>query len=71
MKTSIKIQLQTKHNTPQQILGVTIRNISETATVNLPTINNLKRTIYSQRKDNDAPPTPLYREFLHYRKGIR
>ena len=39
-----------------------LQNISETAAVNLPQINNLKRTIHSQRKDNDLPPTPLRRE---------
>ena len=33
-----------------------------TAAVNLPQINNLKRTIHSQRKDDDSPPTPLRRE---------
>ena len=33
--------------------------MSETVAVNLPEINNLKRTIQSQRKDNDLPPAPL------------
>ena len=41
---------------------IALQNISETAAVNLPQINNLKRTIHSQRKDNDLPPTPLRRE---------
>ena len=43
-------------------MGAALQNISETAAVNLPQINNLKRTIHSQRKDNDLPPTPLRRE---------
>ena len=36
--------------------------LRSTAAVNLPQINNLKRTIHSQRKDDDSPPTPLRRE---------
>ena len=43
-------------------MGAALQNISETAVVNLPQINNLKRTIHSQRKDNNLPPTPLGRE---------
>ena len=39
-----------------------LQNISETAAVNLPQINNLKPKIHSQRKDNDLPPTPLRRQ---------
>ena len=46
----------------QQILGATHQNILETAAVNLPQINNLKRTIYLQRKGNDLPLTPLSRK---------
>ena len=38
------------------------QNISETAAVNLPQINNLKSTIHSQRKDTDLLSTPLRRE---------
>ena len=34
--------------------------ITETAAVNMPQINNLKRNL--KRKDNDLPPTPLRRE---------
>ena len=62
IKASIKRRSQATHDTPQQILGAALQNISETAAVNLPQINNLKRTIHSQRKDNDLPPTPLRRE---------
>ena len=43
-------------------MGAALQNISETAAVNLQQINDLKRTIHSQRKDNDLPPTPLRRE---------
>ena len=43
-------------------MGAALQNISETAVVNVPQINNLKRTIHSQRKDNNLPPTPLRRE---------
>ena len=60
--TKIKRRSQATHDTPQQILEAALQNISETAAVNLPQINNLKRTIHSQRKDNDLPPTPLRRE---------
>ena len=43
-------------------MRATFHNIPETAAVNLPQVSNLKRTILSQRKDNDLPPTPLRRE---------
>ena len=49
IKASIKRRSQATHDTPQQILGAALQNISETAAVNLPQINNLKRTIHSQR----------------------
>ena len=62
IKASIKRESQATHDTPQQILGAALQNISETAAINLPQINNLKRTIHSQRKDNDLPPAPLRRE---------
>ena len=62
IKASIKRRSQATHDTLQQILGAALQNISETAAVNLPQINNLKRTIQSQQKDNDLPPTPLRRE---------
>ena len=62
LKVSIKRRSQATHDTPQQILGATLQKILETAAVNLPQINNLKRTIHNQRKGNDLPPTPLGRE---------
>ena len=62
IKASIKWGSQATHDTPQQVLGAALQNISETAAVNLPQINNLKCTIHSQRKDNDLPPAPLCRE---------
>ena len=43
-------------------MGAALQNISETAPVNLPQINNLKCKIHSQRKDNDLRPKPLRRE---------
>ena len=61
-KASIKRRSQATQDTPQQILEAALQNILETAAVNLPQINNLKRTIHSQRKDNNLPPTPLRRE---------
>ena len=48
IKASIKRRSQATHDTPQQILGAALQNISETAADNLPQINNLKRTIHSQ-----------------------
>ena len=64
-KASIKRRSQATQDTPQQILEAALQNILETAAVNLPQINNLKRTIHSQRKGNDFPPRPLRREDLH------
>ena len=63
-KASIKRRSQATQDTPQQILEAALQNILETAAVNLPQINNLKRTIHSQRKGNDFPPRPLRREDL-------
>ena len=52
--------------------GSCLRNISETAAVNLLQINNLKCMIQSQLKDNDLPPTPLGKKiFLCCQKGTR
>ena len=62
IKALIKRRSQTTHDTSQQIFGAALQNISETATVSLPQINNLKGTIHSQRKDNDLPSTPLRRK---------
>ena len=62
IKASIKRRSQATHGTPLTNFEVALQNISEAAAVNLPQINNLKRTIHSQRKDNDLPPTPLRRE---------
>ena len=62
IKASIKRRPQATHETPQQILGAALQNILETAAVNLPQINNIKRTIHSQRKGNGLPPTPLRRK---------
>ena len=59
IKASINQRSQATHDTPQQILGAALQNVSETAAVNLSQINNLKGTIHSQRKGNDLPPTPL------------
>ena len=47
IKASIKRRSQATHDTPQQSLGAALQNISEAAAVNLPQINNLKRTIHS------------------------
>ena len=62
MKASIKRRSQATHDTPEHFFGAAFRNILKTAAVNLQQISNLKRTIHSQRKDNDLPPTPLCRE---------
>ena len=48
IKASIKRRSQATHGTPLTNLEVALQNISETAAVHLPLINNLKRTIHSQ-----------------------
>ena len=62
VEAPIKRRSQTTHDIPQQILRAALQKISETNSVNLSPVNNLKRIIHSPRKDNDAPPTPLRRE---------
>ena len=60
--TKLKASIKRTLDTPQQILGAALQNISEIAALNLTQINSLKRTIHSQRKENGLPPTPLRRE---------
>ena len=62
IKASKKRRSQVTYDTAQQFLRATFHNIPEIAAFNLPQVSNLKRTILSQRKDNDLPPTPLRRE---------
>ena len=56
LKSLIKDRAETTRDTPQQILADTLANASETAAINLPRIENLRRTIRSQRQDDAAQP---------------
>lgn len=62
IKAGIKRRALTSHDTCQQILGAELQNVSQSAAVNLPQLNNIKRNIRAQRKDQNVPPNPLRRE---------
>lgn len=65
LKSQIKDQAETTRDTPQQVLADALGNASETALVNLPRIEHLRRTIRSQRKDNAvAPVIPIGRAHI-------
>lgn len=61
IKANIKRKAETTTDTPQQILGAELRNISEDAAANLPSTSTLRRNIHKVREDN-MPPNPLSRE---------
>ena len=51
---------ETTRETPQKIIANELATASAAVAANLPRIENLKRTIRSQRRD-DHPPTPVSR----------
>ena len=62
LKANIKRKAQRVTDTPQQILGAEVRNISQDASVNIPSTSTLKRNIRKAREDNDVPHNPMTRE---------
>ena len=50
LKSLIKDRAETTRDTPQQILADTLANASETAAINLPRIENLRRTFVHKDK---------------------
>ena len=62
VKSSIKRKSTTTQDTSQQILAVELQNISQSAAVNLPQMNTIRRNIRAQRQDRNILPTPLRRE---------
>ena len=62
VKANIKRKAQKTTDTPQQILGAELRNISQDAAANIPSTLTLRRNIRKAREDNDAPHNPVTRE---------
>lgn len=62
VKASIKRKTETTNDTCQQILGSELQNISQSAAVNLPQLNSIRRNIRAQRQDRNVLPTPLRRQ---------
>jgi hypothetical protein len=62
IKHNIKRKSTTSQNSTQQILATELRNISETAAVQLTRVDHLKRTIRHQRQEAGGHlPNPRYR----------
>ena len=53
VKSSIKRRAETTHETGQQILAGELQGLSEVASVNLPSMEHLRRTIRSQRHEHN------------------
>ena len=62
VKSSIKRRAETTHETGQQILAGELQGLSEVASVNLPSMEHLRRTIRSQRHEHNNRPQPVHRE---------
>ena len=62
IKANIKRKAQRVTDTPQQILGNEVRNISQEASMNIPSTSMLKKNIRKAREDNDVPHNPVTRE---------
>ena len=62
IKDGIKRRTETTNSTTQQVLSGALLGISEGSAANLPPINNIRRTIRSQRQTNEnLPPNPQHR----------
>ena len=58
-----KVKAQTTTtNTPQQILGAELRNISQDAAANIPSTSALRKNIRKAREDSDVPHNPVTRK---------
>lgn len=58
MRSNIKRRAESTLHTLQQILAAELEEISEAATVNLPQIDNIQRTIRHQRHGNQLQNPP-------------
>ena len=57
-KASIKLKAEASEETSQQILASELRNISEGAAANLPSLDALKRNIRHAREERNMLPNP-------------
>ena len=64
VKANIKKKAQTTTDTPQQILGAELRNVSQDAAANIPSTSTLRRNVRKARKDNNVPHNPIARKYI-------
>ena len=64
VKSAIKRMTETTHETGQQILAGEMQGLSEAASLNMPSMEQLRRTIRSQRHVQNNIPNPAHREDL-------
>ena len=57
VRANLKRKATTTQETPQQILGAELTNVTAAAAVNLPNLSNLQRNIRHQRQQHDILPT--------------
>ena len=62
VKGNIKRKAQRTTDTPQQILGAELRNTSQDAAANIPSISTLRRNIRKAREDSNVSHNPVTRE---------
>lgn len=56
---SVKLRAETSNDTSRQILAGELIGISESASVNLPSMNAMRRNIRAARQDRNIPPQPV------------
>ena len=71
VKANFKRKAYTTTDTPQQILGAELRNISHDAAASIPSTSTMRRNIRKAREDNDVPHNPVTREDLFYLNNIK
>ena len=65
VKAGIKRRAENSNDTTQQVLAGELVGVSEGAAANLPSIQNIRRTIRSQKHNNDnLPPLPTSRDAI-------
>ena len=61
IKSALKRRAETSNDTSRQILSTELRGVSETASVNLPSMDTMRRNIRAARQDRNEPPNPINR----------
>ena len=59
MKSRLKEEAETSLVTAQNVIANGLATTSAAAVANLPTVENMERTIRNKRMDIDHPPNPI------------